>query len=102
MLSVSVIYRIIFAISKCYLQDNVCCDVVVERFEYAGWEYTGMDLDEEDEDIAADNEQNEEEAEEEEEEVSGSNSFQLNSVYSLNNCLFYSDAFSLELCSHIS
>lgn len=43
----------------------------VERFDYAGWEYTGMDLDEEEEDIAAEAEQNEEEAEEEEEEEVG-------------------------------
>ena len=42
---------------------------LTERFEYAGWEYTGMDLDEEEEDIAAEAEQNEEEVEEEEEEV---------------------------------
>lgn len=44
------------------------CDLLwyTERFEYAGWEYTGMDLDEEEEDIAAEAEQAGEEAEEEE------------------------------------
>lgn len=50
--------------------DTYWFTATVERFEYTGWEYTGMDLDEEEEDAAAEGELNEEEVEEEEEEVS--------------------------------